>query len=228
MSSAVPRPQLNPVKPLRNLSLELKLPLLMSVVLATVLSIALLATYSTLRNTAMQSARERLVRATRQIATVGASGIGTLTTRYKAVGEENAVRLALAQWTPARAAAARRSLATLSQRSDSGMPVEVWSSTGRKIAFVGQDVPVTMREDLRAELPERIALALDPNARRPLDSLMVGPLYQDAGRMHFWLVMPVIERGQVLGYITHQRVVATGAQTQQTLRELSGDSVSFY
>ena len=216
------------MKSLRNLSLELKLPLLMSVVLATVLSIALIATYSTLRRAALDGARERLVRATRQIALVGAAGVATQGMRYQEAARDSAIRRALAQPTAARIAAARRYLATLSLPTDSGMPVELWSPTGSKIAFVGNDVGVSMREDLRPDLPERISLALDPTAPRITDSLRIGPLYQDGGRINFWFVMPVLEQGRVIGFITHQRRVATGAATQQTLRELSGDSVSFY
>ena len=216
------------MKPLKNLSLELKLPLLMSVVLATVLTIALVATYSTLRTSALEGARERIRRATRQIAAVGTSGIATQGMRYQLAGRDSAVRRALAQPTPANVAAARRVLATLVQPGDSGMPVELWSPTGRKLVHVGNDVAVFMREDLRADLPERISLALDPRIPVINDSLKVGPLYQDAGRMHFWFVAPVLEQQRVIGYITHQRRIALGAQTQQTLRELSGDSTSLY
>ena len=200
----------------------------MSVVLATVLSIALVATYTTLRTNALGAARERLLRATRQIAAVGSTSILTQNARYHAVARDPAVARAIAQGTPGQLAAARRLLGTLSLPTDSGMPVELWSSTGRRVAFVGNDVPVTMREDLRPELPERISLALDPNARRPSDSLRVGPLYEDAGRMHFWFVMPVLENQRVAGYITHQRAIVISAETRQTLRELSGDSVNVY
>jgi signal transduction histidine kinase len=200
----------------------------MSVVLATVLTIALFATYSTLRTTALDAARERLLRATRQIALVGTAGLATQGVRYQEVAKDSAIRRALAQSTPARAADARRLLATLRLPTDSGMPVELWSPTGRKIAFVGNDIGATMREDLRADLPERISLALDPSATRVADSLRIGPLYQDGERIFFWFVLPVVDRGRVLGYITHQSRIATGAATQQTLRELSGDSVSFY
>ena len=228
MSSALPVTQLSTVKSLRNLSLELKLPLLMSVVLATVLSIALIATYSTLRQAALEGARERLVRATRQIALVGAASVATQGVRYQEAARAGAIRQALAQPTADRVAAAQKYLATLSLPTDSGMPVELWSSTGRKIAFVGNDIGVSMREDLRAELPERISLALDPMARRVTDSLRIGPLYQDGSRIFFWFVTPVLDGNRVIGFVTHQRRISTGAATQQTLRELSGDSVSFY
>ena len=219
---------LHPVKLLRNLSLELKLPLLMTVVLAIVLSIALIATYSTLRTSNLDAGRERVIRATRQIAAVGSTGIITQHNRYKAAAQDPAVIRALAQPTPARIAELRKFLGTLSLPTDSGMPVELWTADGRRVAFVGNDVPVSMREDVRAELPERISLALDPKATRTPDSLRVGPLYQDSGRIFFWFVMPVNVGPRVVGYITHQRRIAPSAQTQQTLRELSGDSVSIY
>jgi signal transduction histidine kinase len=212
----------------RRLPLELKLPLLMSVVLAAVLTTALAATYSTMRSTALVAAKDRLMRATRQIAAVGASGLAAQNSRYAAVAADSAVRRALARPGRSTEAAARAALGRLSLPADSGMAVELWSSTGRRVAFVGRDVPVTMREDLHADLPERISLALDPRATRIPDSLRLGPLYSDAGRMHFWLIMPVVDRGRMVGYIAHQRRIAPGPQTIQTLRELSGDSVDMY
>ena len=210
------------------LPLELKLPLLMSVVLAAVLSFALAATYSTLRSNAVDAAKDRLRRATRQIALVGATGLVTQQTRYASTAADTGIRRALARPTQSTESAARAALARLSLPSDSGMPVELWSTTGHRVAYVGNEVKVSMREDLRPELPERISLALDPSATRLSDSLRLGPLYSDGGRMYFWFVMPIIERGRVLGYITHQRRIAPGPQTVQTLRELSGDSVEMY
>ena len=228
IGATAPQTQLRPVKSIRNLSLELKLPLLMSVVLATVLSLALLATSSTLKTSALDAARERLVRATRQIATVGSSGVVTQHSRYKPVADDSVIARALAQPSPARIEAARKLLASLSLPTDSGLPVELWSPTGQRLTHIGNEVPVSMREDIRPELPERISLALDPKATRIPDSLRVGPLYEDGGRMYFWFVMPVVRERRVVGYITQQRRIALGAQTQQTLRELSGDSVTIY
>ena len=212
----------------KKLPLELKLPLLMSIVLALVLTIALAATYTSTRNVALAAARERLLRATRQIAVVGSTGIATQHARYAAVANDDAIRRALGQPSPAAERPARLALERLAQPTDSGMPVELWSATGHRVAYIGNDVAVSMREDLRPELPERISLALDPTSPRPPDSLRVGPLYQDGDRMYFWLVMPVRDGPRLLGYVTHQRRISASPSTQQTLRELSGDSVSMY
>ena len=213
---------------LRKLPLELKLPLLMSVVLATVLSLALLATYTTLRSAALESAHTRLDRATRQLATISNTGVSATQPRYLAAGKNPAIRRALARTDAASIEAARKVLATLSQPTDSGMPVELWTTTGRKVAHVGNDVTVSMREDLRADLPERITLALRNDAPNVVDSLRVGPLYQDGSRMYLWFVAPIKAGNQTLGFITHQRRIAIGPQVLATLRELSGDSVQLY
>lgn len=200
----------------------------MSVVLATVLSIALLATYSTLRTSALASARERVIRATRQLAAVAATGVVTQNSRYKTAAENPAIKRALAQPTATNVAAVRGLLSSLSFPTDSGLPVELWSATGNRLTYIGSNVELSMREDTRAELPERISLALDPDSPRPPDSLLIGPLYQDQGRIYFWFVMPVLQDRRVIGYVTHQRRISLSSQTLQTLRELSGDSVTLY
>ena len=100
-----------------------------------VLAIAVFATYSTLRSTATGRARDRVDRATRQLATVGAANIAAQQTRYTAAARDNLVRRALRgeRVDPA------GPLSRLSTANDSGMPVELWSRDGRRIAFVGND-----------------------------------------------------------------------------------------
>jgi signal transduction histidine kinase len=211
----------------KRLSLEIKLPLLMSAVLVTVLGIALLLTFTTLRSTALAAARERLTRATRQIAMVGATGLATSQGRYAAVATDSSIRRGLRS-PGAPSPSVRAALARAQLPNDSGMPVELWTADGRRVAFVGNDVrTVPLVAKGRPELPRRIATSLDTTDRAP-DSLRLSPLYPEGNRIHFWVVMPVRDRGKTIGYITHQRRIALNQQTQRTLRELSGDSVSIY
>src|SRR5690349_1510328 len=67
---------------MKELPLRVKLPLLMSLVLAGTVGVALLATYGSLRRTQLQIVEERLTRATRQLATLGASSITAQHTRF--------------------------------------------------------------------------------------------------------------------------------------------------
>jgi signal transduction histidine kinase len=213
----------------RRMSLAVKLPLLMSIVLAAVLGIALVATYTTLQRMALSRATEQLARATRQLATLGAATVPTQHARFLAVANDSAIRRALAApLTGRRARAAARALRRLSLPTDSGLPLELWSVDSRRVAFIGNDVRSSMRvEPGRPELDERIAM-VDSATSPTVDSLRIGPLYADSGRVSFWYVMPIRDRGRTLGYLTQQRRLALGSNANRTLRELSGDSVSLY
>jgi signal transduction histidine kinase len=211
--------------------LELKLPLLMSAVLVAVLGVALILTDATLSDVALKTARERLNRATRQLASVGSTGLTSANARYASVANDSAVRRALRQlrMQPAATRELETALSRVVLPIDSGMPVELWSVDGRRIGFIGNDVRnVPLAAHNPPELPRRISTTFDTSSITSIDSIRVGPLYFEDERIHFWLVMAVRDRGQTIGYITHQRRIALSPQTQRTLRDLSGDSVSLY
>ena len=210
----------------RRMPLEAKLPILLSAILASVLTIALIATYISLRSAALDAVSDRADRATRQIATNAAAGLPSLHTRYLAVANDSVVRRALR----GERVDAVPALARLAQSTDSGMPVELWTRDGRRVAFSGNDIRGGALDVApgRPELPEHISRIVGTNADRGSDSVQLGPLYGENGRVHFWIVMPVRAREGVIGYISHQRRIAQSQQTAQTLRELSGDSASMY
>src|SRR5688572_12126252 len=161
----------------------------MSAVLVTVLGSALILTHTTLRSTALEAARERLARATRQIAAVGATGIATAHQRYAAVGNDSSIRRAL-RAPDAPSPSVRAALARVQLPGDSGMPVELWTADGQRVAYVGNDVrtaPLVAKG--KPELP-RMPTSVDTSSAHPLDSLRVSPLYSEESRIHFWLVMP--------------------------------------
>ena len=207
------------------LPLAVKLPALLSGVLGVVLAIAMFATYRTLRTSALDRAHDRVGRATRQLASVAAANVALQQSRYTRAANDTLVRRALRGDTTG----VTQALAAVSLPTDSGMPVELWTADGRRVAFVGNDVRSTMTvAPGRPELPDRISRAFS-DARGPAaDSMQFGPLYGEDGRVHFWIVMPVRERGRLLGYVAHQRRVAQNANTMRTLRDLAGDSVTLY
>jgi signal transduction histidine kinase len=207
------------------LPLAVKLPALLSGVLGVVLAIAMFATYRTLRTNVLDRAHDRVQRATRQLSSVGAANIALQQARYTRAANDPVVRHALRGDT----AGVSRALSVVSLPTDSGMPVELWTADGRRVAFVGNDLRSTMTvAPGRPELPDRISRVFPDSAGLGSDSMRYGPLYGEDGRVHFWIVMPVRERGRLLGYVTHQRRIVQNANTMRTLRDLAGDSVTLY
>lgn len=213
----------------RRMSLELKLPLLMSIVLAVVLGTVLVATYTSLRRAAVARSTERLERATRQLVAASGAGLPALHARFAPIADDSTVHRALrtpAGGTPPEAV--RSVLERLVLATDSGLPVELWSADGRRLAFVGHDVRGTVQvERGRPELPLPRASTMLPMSATD-DSLRIGPLYGDSSGVYYWFVMPVRERQRSIGYVAQQRKLAMGANATRTIRELSGDSVSLY
>ncbi len=213
----------------------------MSGVLVTVLTIALVVTYTTLARTAIATVTDRLTRASRNFAAFGSANVMQQRPRYLAAARDSVIRQSLAaaadtvadrQSARIRApgaAALKGALEKLSLPSDSGMPIELWTADGRRLGFIGNDVRTrALVVDGRSEIPSPTDPAVVAGREPTTDSLRIGPLYGEEDRVHYWMVMPVIENRRVLGYIAHQRRMASNPAMEQTLRDLSGDSVSMY
>jgi signal transduction histidine kinase len=225
------------------MSLARKLSLLTGAVIALCLLIVLVVAYETLTHSAISDAAASLERATRQLAILGESGVRQSRSRYSAVARDAAIRHALnasalrpnsASLQPSATrnsstAAAEKALSQLATPADSGMPIELWSVEGRRVAYTGTDEPVV------PESPTETRALGTPNIPRggvnevkAADSLQFGRLYASGGRVYFWLVQPVLEQGKPIGYVAQQRRIAANPQVDQSIRALSGEGVSAY
>ena len=207
------------------LSLQIKLPLLVSGVLALLLAVTIAATYATLRSYAVQRVQDRLVRASKQIASLAALGLSAQQVRYTSIVGDSALRRSLrnGEMTPAAMAALQRTPLP----ADTGLAVELWTADGRRLAFLGPDTRANLTATDRPELAEPVGSGM--SRRRPRsDSLIVTPLRHEGQRTVLWNILPVRENGRVIGYLAHQRRITANSQTERTLRELSGDTVSLH
>ncbi len=215
----------------RRTPLELKLPLLMSFVLATVLGIGIVAINATLRRAQLTTVSERVLRASRQLAALATVGFGAYPARFAPIAQDSTIRRALR--TPVGAApsiSVKAALARAEQPGDSGLPIELWSADGRRLAVYGNDVPVNGRGQ---DGPERMSSAgrttsSDGPVTRDPDSPVVTPLYTEGDRVYFWVSVPIREAGKTIGYFRQQRRLGYGPNAIKMLRELSGDSVTLY
>ena len=216
------------------LSTEQLLSIVAGVVVLVVLTTGIAITWWTLANASLRSAQARLDGSVRQLAAVSASGIRQAQTRYRAVAGIAVVRSALRAPGNARAGATpelTEALQTLRTPTDSGLPIELWrASDGRRVAVDGIDIASGVQLGMAGEAAtanRSLRQGLDSLAMR--DSLQVGQLYLQDNRAHFWAALPVIDSGRVLGFLLKQSRIANNPQTERTIRELSGDSVTgFY
>lgn len=222
------------------MSLARKLSLLTGAVIAVSLLIVLGVAYEVLTASAITGASESLSRATRQLASVAETGVRQSRLRYDSVARDVALRRVLNASdedrgiTPSAGGGdsvvgdAERVLARLHTPADSGLSAELWSADGRRVAYIGPADPA-VPESPSAGQP--LGTARIPHASftaTATDSLQLGPLYATGGRVYFWIVQPVLDHGKAIGYIAHQRRIATNPQAERSIRALAGEGVSMY
>src|SRR5262249_15701133 len=118
----------------------------------------------------------------------------------------------------------KAALARAEQPGDSGMPIELWSTDGRRLAFYGHDIPLNVRG---FDGPERTPSAgrtssSDGAVTKDPDSPVVTPLYPEGERVYFWVSVPIRDGGRTIGFFRQQRRLGLGPNAIRVLRELSG------
>ncbi|HXT14892.1 MAG TPA: HAMP domain-containing sensor histidine kinase [Gemmatimonadaceae bacterium] len=208
-------------------SLERRLPLTITAILAVILVAALVATYETLAHAARDNARASLRRATHQLAILADTSIALQRLRYAGVAHDSAVHRALRRGASDSAALA--AITRLRVPSDSGLPIELWTATGKRIAFVGQDrltAPAPSRDDRGVTKPSLHFDGVD--SVRAVDSAQIGRLYLVGTRSYVWTLIPILEQSRAIGYIARQGRIAANRQIDETVRALAGNDVTTY
>jgi signal transduction histidine kinase len=210
---------------LRSLSLEHKLPLLMTAVLLAVLVASLLLTYRTLSRSSEDAARHRLTEAVKQIA---ASAEASTRRRARVLidaARDPLIRAALDARDTSMHPSVRQTLLRLTSPADSSVPVELWNAQGERVISTrtGTDSP-------RAKVPEsvRAEVLRAPAQRAPADSARFSSLYPAGDWLGFWIVAPVRWGQTVQGYVAQLLRVGGPRDATQTLRELTGEHVTLF
>jgi PAS domain S-box-containing protein len=213
---------------LNRLSTAQTLSLITAGIVLVVLAAALVVVRHALTQSALDSAQDRLDRSVRQLTAVTASNMRATRLRYLAVAQDSAVVSSLRAGRAT--AGVETTLKRLGAPTDSGLPIELWSANGRRLAFVGDDINTTVELQVPSEAGQ-ITHAMRPglDSIDPVDSLQAGTLARrDGNRTGLWLAMPVIVDSNVLGFILQARRIARNPQTERTIRELSGNSATAF
>ena len=131
---------------------------------------------------------------------------------------------------PASDSAVEGVLAKVAVPADSGLPVELWTNDGRRVAHIGTDIRDDSIGALAPELRSRHGTPVSevPSGASSDSTVQLGALYPSAGRVYFWVVAPVMRDGHRVGSIVQQRRIVANPQTKQMIRDLSGEEFTVY
>jgi signal transduction histidine kinase len=200
-----------------SLSLEWKLPIVMTGGIAAALTALLVSTYVVLRGRAEERARDRMSHAVTELARQIGKTLSDRVKQFDAVAQDDAVRRALLDATrgsPTDTAALRRALLPIGASADSSRPAELWDVNGKRLLSVGPALD-------SAERPPRPS-ATD-TARVHFTSM------QQAGkRVRFWVIAAIDDNGRRIGYLAQPRFVTGQTESLKMVREFLLDSVTSY
>jgi signal transduction histidine kinase len=121
-------------------------------------------------------------------------------------------------------------LASIRLPTDSVLPIELWTTDGRRVAHLGEDVRgdsvALLRPELRALRGTQQHDA--PGVAGGPDSVTLGALYPSRGRVYYWAVAPVILDGRKIGYIAEHRRIGGNPRTASLVRGVTGEQFTVY
>ncbi len=203
------------------MSLEWKLPLLMTAFLAAGLAVMIVLTWRTVSMRAEVIVRDRLTHSVREVAKTAETSLTQRAAMLRAAAADAAVRRALMASRDGEAAApeiaaARAALAGLDGGRDPA-PAELWDLSGHVVARLEGD---------SSTAAERAALL---RAGGPGGGVRFGPQHLDGRRVRFWAYAPVTgEGGARVGWLAQERGIGGPRDAMRMLREFMREDVRLF
>jgi signal transduction histidine kinase len=204
----------------RSLSLERKLPLLISVFLVS-LAIGLTAAgYHEVKQASQLRGIDRLQRLTSQLAELAGTSTQQRMVALQRVAADSAIvsYLSGVRSGPAGHDAALAALSKLAlSPADTGLVAELRSTT--EATTVATRPELTKDEEPIAALVRKLSRG----------QASIGELAFRGDSAYYWVGGPVVGGGRILGYVLLRRTFTTSPRVEQQIRQLAGnDSVSIY
>ncbi|CAN5533157.1 hypothetical protein BH09GEM1_BH09GEM1_00920 [soil metagenome] len=216
-------------------SLARQLPLITAVVVVLVMALSLTLTYQALLKARADALRSRVQGLMGVLIKAGELSVKTRVALLHQIGGDSV--LARVAMTPGNVplsakddSAVARVLARIAVPTDSGLPVELWSADGRRLAHIGIDVRGDSIAALPPELRSRRGTRVSevPAAGTVDTTVQLGALYSAQNRVFDWTVAPVMHDGRRVGSLVQQRRIVGNPLVKQMIRELSGEEFTVY
>ncbi|MEO8621141.1 MAG: ATP-binding protein [bacterium] len=215
-------------------SLARQLPLITAAIIVLVMGISLTLTYQSLVRAREDALHSRLEGLLGVLVQMGENNARARITMLRQFAKDTTLVRVLSvppgRLLPADEAAAAAALTKFAVPTDSGLPIELWSVAGRRVAHIGID----LRDDSIAALPPEMRsrqgtrVSEVPSVESTDSTVQLGALYPSANRVYYWAVAPVMKDGHRIGAIVQQRRVVGNPVTKQMIRDLSGEEFSVY
>ena len=207
------------------MSLERRLPLVMTGMLVLILGVALFATHRTLAAGAEAGARARLTSASAELKANFETAVRTRAAQLRAAASDPAVVALLASPapgpTPASLDAAPASVRTLVQASAPELPIVLWDTNGQSIARWGRAL----------DAPSERGPAIPP---RPPAGIRPGtpwfePMFLRDSTLNYWAAVQVRDQaGRTLGTLGTLRQVGPARNIANLVGDVTGEQVTMH
>lgn len=200
---------------IKGMSLERKLPLLMTGVLLAILLAGVLLSYREVRLAGDLVITHRVQEVTQQLASLTSASRPRIAERLRAVADIPAVQRALTKRPPSSrdVTTIKDALSNLATPADSNLISELWASDGRVIARVGG-------ANSQVDRPTTGAISTGP------DSMSMGAFYKSGGRVYYWTTMPVRLNGERIGTLAQRRRLNSQVDAERQIVGLTGQEVN--
>ena len=193
-------------------SIQLRLPLSMTVLLAAAVIAAMGFAYAQVRRSSINAANERLKRATEQIAELLSTSAERMGGQMRREGRRPEYSAFLLSRTAASRSRAAATLDSMTARSRQLVDVQLWNTLGETVLSSPPSrsaVPTDIKKDL-----------LRVDAAK--DSGIVGRIHLVADTPVFIAAAPIVHSGAVLGYIVERGKLADSPRGARAIAELIG------
>jgi signal transduction histidine kinase len=205
-----PDPSPSPTR--RGLSLEHRLPLMITALLVATMAAVVFFAWAEVRRAATSTSLERLRRVTEQLALLSGPTVPARLREMRAAAARPAVLAHLESPDGATRAAASQALQALRTVQEPELPIVLWDRARRPLVHVGA-------------YPPGLAPAA-PSAGSLPDSSGVGRFFAAGPLTCFWLAVPVLRGADTVGFVAELRRV--GDQASAPIQQLIGEGVDVY
>lgn len=220
----------------RHLSLERKLPLLVTALLVVILAAAVGLAYREVRRVAVIAAVDRLGTASGQLASVAATSTVKRAQLMRTIARSPAVRSAVGAGavTTTDTAALHAALRRLFSPTDSTGAIQLWSAAGTLIDSIGgapEYGPAGANTPLAvAHAGTGDATTASESARETSrESSRFGPMFASRSQeTYYWVTYPVLVNGRVAGWLAQQGHIETRPETSRQIAALIGPQTAVY